>query len=224
MRWWDERTVELYLRAESKTNFHRDLAALIDEVIPKKATIAELGCGLGFITDALAGKGRSIEGYDNDPLAIETAERLFPNRVFHLADCHRLPRVADWALLVFFGRITEEDNLERLLSSCLEGMCVVVNEHMDASSCPYDRTREVSRFLTERRIEHSATTHHLRFDQPLLSLEEAEEIEELSMKRRKATSKRDVVATNDTEHPYSIKVDKAFGIVAFEKPKGDGNT
>jgi SAM-dependent methyltransferase len=68
------------------------LAAVLDLVEPKAGDrVLDLGCAAGAITHFLSEQGCEMVGVDSEPLAIETARRLFPDLSFEVADVGDLP-------------------------------------------------------------------------------------------------------------------------------------
>jgi SAM-dependent methyltransferase len=68
------------------------LAAVRDLVEPEAGDrILDLGCAAGEITHFLSGFGCDVVGVDAEPLAVETARRLFPGLRFEVADVAALP-------------------------------------------------------------------------------------------------------------------------------------
>jgi SAM-dependent methyltransferase len=68
------------------------LAAVLDLVEPKAGErVLDLGCAAGAITHFLSEQGCETVGVDAEPLAIETARKLFPGLTFEVADVGDLP-------------------------------------------------------------------------------------------------------------------------------------
>jgi cyclopropane fatty-acyl-phospholipid synthase-like methyltransferase len=68
------------------------LAAVLDLVEPKAGDrVLDLGCAAGAITHFLSEQGCETVGVDAEPLAIETARKLFPDLSFEVADVGDLP-------------------------------------------------------------------------------------------------------------------------------------
>jgi SAM-dependent methyltransferase len=68
------------------------LAAILDLVEPKAGDrVLDLGCAAGAITHFLSEQGCGTVGVDAEPLAIETARKLFPGLTFEVTDVGELP-------------------------------------------------------------------------------------------------------------------------------------
>jgi ubiquinone/menaquinone biosynthesis C-methylase UbiE len=72
------------------------LAAVRDLVEPRPGDrVLDLGCAAGAITHFLSEEGCEVVGVDAEPLAIDTARRLFPGLTFEVADVSSLPFSAE---------------------------------------------------------------------------------------------------------------------------------
>ena len=96
--WWTDEKIGFYDRAASASDFHRRLADLLEPYLGQAASIAELGCGLGFMTAQLTDRGHAVTGYDSDQRAISWAARRFPFSAFRCRDCYSLGLVADTSM------------------------------------------------------------------------------------------------------------------------------
>ena len=216
MGWWNERKAGMYLRAVSMSNFHSSLASLIQPYLEKGMSIAELGCGLGTLTHELSSRGFDIKGYDIDDTALETAARLYPDDTFIKDDCYKLSGVADTALCVFFGRISIEDNYEKLMNTCRKRLIYVSSEHSDYTETTYRETDGIASYLDSRKASFTVMKEHLHFDQYLKDEEElAIFIEENYTKRRRSFNRK--VIRNSGPYPIKVVNDKAFGLFVIEK-------
>ena len=70
--WWTDEKIGFYDRAASASDFHRRLADLLEPYLGQAASIAELGCGLGFMTAQLTDRDHAVTGYDNDQRAVSS--------------------------------------------------------------------------------------------------------------------------------------------------------
>lgn len=174
--WWTPQKLEWYERAAQCSDFHERLAAEVASLIPRGKSILEVGCGLGYMTRALASMGYDVFGIDNDAAAIDkalelscTADEEAPRLA--MEDYRTSQRKADVVLSVFCGRIDEEGigYFERLAG---ERIIYIVSKHR-FNNLRQDRSPGICRYLEQsgHRFSHKELT--LRFDQPLLSLEEA---------------------------------------------------
>ncbi len=212
--WWTDEKIGFYDRAASASDFHRRLADLLEPYLGQAASIAELGCGLGFMTAQLTDRGHAVTGYDSDQRAISWAARRFPFSAFRCRDCYSLGLVADTSIAVFFGRLTSDDNCERLLETCSRRLIYVDNEHEEYEGCSWKHFQKTEDFLRQKGLRHSFQKCHLRFDQILSSRTELEDYIRVNYTERSREFSRPVV-----EEGGLIRVinDKAFSIFAIDK-------
>ena len=88
MAWWTEKRIAFYERAQEASPFTSQLADLIEPCLTGSG--AELGCGLGFMTEELRRRGHVVTGYDTDPLALAYARSHVPLSSFSGEDCYSL--------------------------------------------------------------------------------------------------------------------------------------
>ncbi len=175
--WWSEERIRWYERASNATGFHRALADVLEEHITKEESILELGCGLGYVSALLAMDGYAIKATDIDKRAIEEARRIHKLDIFSTLDAEKVEDEADVILLLYFGRISENDNLHHYLSHAHKRLIAVISEH-----------RGQSKELRKNSEEPAKTENHLKrfdalrweriafnasFDQPLSSYDDA---------------------------------------------------
>ena len=157
--WWTDEKIDFYDRAASASDFHRRLADLLEPYLGQAASIAELGCGLGFMTAQLTDRGHAVTGYDSDQRAISWAARRFPFSAFRCRDCYSLGLVADTSIAVFFGRLTSDDNCERLLETCSRRLIYVDNEHEEYEGCSWKHFQKTEDFLRQKGLSSVLTRY-----------------------------------------------------------------
>ncbi len=175
--WWNDKKIRWYEYASSETSFHRQLASVIEKYIGRNESILELGCGLGYVSALLAEDGYHIKATDIDREAIEEAKRIHKQDIFSILNAEKLDEDTDILLLIYFGRLCENDNFQHYISHTRKRLIYVISEHRGQSSSLRKNNEEPERtmnFLKQipaikwQRIEFRA-----RFDQPLLSLSDA---------------------------------------------------
>ena len=212
--WWSNEMIKYYERAASISSFHKELASLIEGVIDKDESVAELGCGLGYLSAELASRGYNITGIDNDDAAIAFAKEKFPSVRFIKEDAYKEEIKADVSLCVFFGRLLEEDNLTSLLSTASSRLIYLTNEHNREANPSFDKSKALSDKLKRRGIKHSVSYHTLNFDQPLIDEEDAKAF--LSSSYRKDIPLH-LIPSNRSDYRYLLPKVKAFGIFTIHK-------
>lgn len=216
--WWTDEMTEYYSRAAERSDFHKNLATLLEPLLDRNRTITELGCGLGYLTAELEGRGYDIKGMDNDEAAIAFARTHFTPSLFIRADAYNPPVKADTAICVFFGRIQEPGNLDALLASAERHLIYVSNEHARGDECSFEKSKAISQLLTQRNIRHSYTVHRLSFDQPLKDEEDARLF--ISSSYRKDITPT-LIKSGMDDFPYLLPKRKAFGIFRIFKEETD---
>ena len=216
MTWWNGTRIRLYERAASLCDFHARLADMIKQHIAPADTVLEAGCGLGYITALLQERGINVTGCDSDSKAIEEAMRLFPSCTFICTDISLVKEPYDILLCVFFGRIREDDNFDRLFRLCRKRMIYIVNEHEDFSLSSFSHSSSVAAFLDERKISYSFSAQHLRFDQPLKDETELDQdIRETYTERGKSFARK--IQRGKSAWPMTLVDSNAVGFFVIEK-------
>lgn len=176
--WWDDERIRWYSRAAAASSFHRTLADEIEKHITKEEHILELGAGLGYTSEILMNDGYHLIASDKDEKAIMEARRRtgLDGRFIRLdAETERLPE-ADSFLMIFFGRLKDEGNLDRYLKSAPKLICIV-SEHRGQSETlkRFSEPESTISFLSGRHdISYELYHAEASFDQPLMDETEAD--------------------------------------------------
>lgn len=168
-RWWNDARIQWYVRAAEYTDFHLKLAKELCKIIPAESSVAEYGCGLGYLAYELYKLGYNITAYDIDADAIKKAKERTDLSIYAERDCYELNSSFDYAIAMFFGRITEPGNIERLMRPVRHGLIYITG----GGSARHTAPSLVSEFLNGRKLSFSVRELDLEFSQPLKSSEEA---------------------------------------------------
>jgi SAM-dependent methyltransferase len=99
------------------------LSAVRDLVDPRpEERILDLGSAAGAVAHFLSTFGCDVVGVDAEPLAVETASRVFPALAFRIADVVELPfedASFDKAVAADLVEHLQDEPLERMLSECV---------------------------------------------------------------------------------------------------------
>lgn len=220
-RWWDEDRILWYERASETTDFQEKLSKIIASKISKEESILELGTGLGYQGELLHKRGYSIVSYDIDSEAISRAKSRSGLDIFKVSDWKAVKERRDTVLAVFFGRITEEDNLDNLLSlankhliyiqSCHRGQ----NENLRKKG---DNTERTIEYLKTRGISFEYEEHRLSFPQKLESREEAIRfIVSFYGSEKLDEYLKYAIETEDERYPIEFRNDKEFILFDIKK-------
>ena len=223
MPWWDDKRIEWYRRAAERSSFHRALASVIGKIAGKDEYIFEIGCGLGYTAEMLARDGWKIEATDADSRAIEEAERRSQLPVFSLIDARGPLPQSDILLMIFFGRIAEEDSLDHYLSSTGK-IIYIISEHRGQSGRLRKKDGEPERteeYLEKRNdIVFTRTSLSHPFPQPLRSEEEGGEfIERMYGKERKDEYMKFLQPSGGSEFPLLFPNEKHISVFTIERRK-----
>ena len=210
--WWTDERIRLFKVAADNSTFHSELKNLLLPYISKSDSIIELGCGLGYIVNFLTKDGYNIVGLDSDEKAYNFALSKFPNSNFILGDAFNVNKTYDVVISIFFGRIKEEDNLEKLLRVANKRLIYVQNEHAGTMETQYAKSKETAEFLKRHNINFQYSLHRLSFDQPLKDEAEAEIFIKENYKNRKIN-----ISIEKTNGGLIAKNNKAFGLFIVEK-------
>lgn len=92
---WDSK---LYAQ---KHGFVAKYGAELVDLIPcdPQQSILDLGCGVGTLTESLAGRGGRILGVDSSPDMVRQAKELHPELAFAVQDALTLPYCEEWDVI-----------------------------------------------------------------------------------------------------------------------------
>jgi len=79
---------------------------IIAREIPKDAKVADMGCGLGRVSELF----ENYTGVDFSPAFIEKAKTLYPNKTFIIAKLEELPfknKEFDWAICISIRKMVQ---------------------------------------------------------------------------------------------------------------------
>ena len=220
-KWWDEKRILWYDRASLYSPFQENLTRLIEKHIPIEESILELGTGLGYQGENLCKRGYDIASFDIDEDAIACARKRSNLPIFQLKDYREIKEKRDAVLSVFFGRITEDDNLDFILSLANKHLVYVQSCHRGQSKDlrkKGDNTERTIRYLEDRGIDFSYSEHKIPFPQPFESLDEAKLfITSFYGEERLGSYLQYVNETGREDLPFELKNDKEFIIFDIKK-------
>ena len=233
---WNERKIDLYVRASRKTEFHKKLAEQILPYFSKEDEITDIGCGPGVIDFELSPFVKSIRAIDIEPIIInylsnEIISRNASNITTSIGDLEKIEEnVGDVVLFCYFSSISEHMN--RIINAA--GRLAIIIMHGDETvnksskiSASFRRTysSEMENFLIENGHTYLKKDMVLDFSQPLESEEEAKEFleiyctEEDLIKRRVKLDEgnNNIKQSDDPQYPYIIPCMKNVAIFIIKK-------
>lgn len=223
VRWWNEDRIRWYRDASLFSEFHEELNDIIESHIPIESSVLEVGCGLGYQGELLHEKGYDIISVDNDKEAIREAILRSKLNIFLVEDYRRLRGARDIVLSIFFGRITVDDNLDRLLDLAEDRLIYIQSCHQGQSDTLVKKHRSTiytAEYLQSRGMDFSYETYEIPFPQPFKTKKDARDFI-LSFYPKEDFDKymEFVVPTERQDFPYMLINNKKFAL--FDIKKGD---
>lgn len=235
-RWTDD-MIRFMADAAGRTDFHRHLAAELLPWLHPDDAVCDAGCGLGYLSLALAPHVRHITAEERDAAALAVLERELAARHIEnvtplCADVftHRPDRPYDAMVFCFFGSMDEILSVAR--SRCRGTVIAVKRDHRDHRFTVTKQTLGESHGvaaaearLTELNIPYELKRTAYRFDQPFRDWEEARLFFETYRRRDDASLITDgflrekLEPTGDAAFPWHIPVVRRAGIFVFQTSK-----
>ena len=166
--WWDDERITWYERAAEASSFHKNIAEEIKAMIRKEDRIEEEGCGLGHIAQILAADGYDIKACDADRKAIERARKRSSLDIFSVRDFRDPLPYADVLLMIYFGRIAENDSLDRLLEAA-PAVIYILSHHRGQDTdmrAKKSNVEETITYLDSKGASYETKTVTYDFSQP----------------------------------------------------------
>ncbi len=212
-RWWNEDRMRWYERASELSCFHDHLAEMIENDI-KDGITAEAGCGLGYLSEKLYRSGCNITAYDIDSTVLERARERSGLNIFRECDCYDIKDPCDYLIALFFGRITEGNNLEKLMRCVRRRLIYIIGGH----SARHGTDDNVKDFLESRNINYSRSSIDLDFSQPLIDKADADRfLSEYYSGKEKEEKKKRIRPYGKYGYDYILDNPKKMTIYRIEK-------
>ena len=228
---WEPDMVRFMRDASSYGGYHAELSARIAAHLPKDAHVCDAGCGLGFLSAALAPLCGHVTALDLSENALAVAREILaplPNATVVCADMETYApdRPFDAMVFCFFGR-TEE--ILRFAKRACRGRVIVIKKNwthhrftLEKKTLLHSMLPEMERFLAERRIPFKSETLTAEFGQPLRS--EADAVRFFRLYSRDAHPETITFADvaprlerrDDPVFPLYLPEQKRLGIIAFD--------
>ena len=235
-RWTDD-MIRFMADAAGRTDFHQRLAAELLPWLHPDDAVCDAGCGLGYLSLALAPHVRHITAAERDAAALAVLERELAARHIEnvtplCADVftHRPDRPYDAMVFCFFGSM---DEILSVAAAQCRGTVIAVKR--DQTAHRFTVTRQplsgshgleaACRRLEELGIPYELKRTAFRFDQPFRSLEDARRFFEMYRRRDDASLITDELlrqrleATGDGEFPWRLPSARPAGIITFDALK-----
>lgn len=234
---WTDDMIRYMADAGRQTDFHRRLTAELLPYLSPQDRVCDAGCGLGFLSLALAPHVRHVTAADCDAQALsvlkeELAARHIENVTPLCTDIFtdRPAEPYDAMVFCFFGSMDEILSVAR--SRCRGTVIAVKRDHRDHRFTVTKQTLGESHGvaaaearLTELNIPYELKRTAYRFDQPFRDWEEARLFFETYRRRDDASLITDgflrekLEPTGDAAFPWHIPVVRRAGIFVFQTSK-----
>ena len=232
-RWTDD-MIRFMADAAGCTDFHQRLASELLPWLHPDDTVCDAGCGLGYLSLALAPHVRHITAAERDAAALAVLERELAARHIEnvtplCADVftHRPDRPYDAMVFCFFGSMDEI--LSVAAAQCRGTVIAVKRDQTDhrftVTKQPLGGTHGVDAAccrLSELGIPYQLKRTAFRFDQPFRSLEDARRFFALYRRQDDAALiteellRERLEATGDAVFPWRLPSLRPAGILLFD--------
>ncbi len=234
---WNPRKIHFRSDAARRTQFHRIIAEKLAEKFddPASVSLCDAGCGLGYLSLALAEYFGRVSAIDISPIALdilrsEAEIRNLTNIEIRqedlLGDPAVRPEQYDTMVFSFFGNIDEIMHIAR--PRCRNKIFILKkNDHHHRFSVshairPYDTMGHALTGLNELDLPFSKEDMSIEDGQPLRSLDEAEEFFNIYARGSdRELITRDYIRsllteTGDSEFPYYYQRECIFSILTVD--------
>lgn len=234
---WTDDMIRFMADAAGRTDFHQRLAAELLPWLHPDDAVCDAGCGLGYLSLALAPHVRHITAAERDAAALAVLEReLALRHIENVYPCcedvfaHRPEKPYDAMVFCFFGSMDEI--LSVAAAQCRGTVIAVKRDQTDhrftVTKQPLGGTHGVDaacRRMAELGIPYELKRTAFHFDQPFRSLEDARRFFEMYRRRDDASLITDELlrqrleATGDGEFPWRLPSARPAGIITFDALK-----
>ncbi len=229
---WTPEMVRFMEDASEYCSYHETLAKCIADEIPQKGTICDAGCGLGYLSLALAKRFPSVTAVDCSPEALavlrrKMAERGIGNITVREGDAETLSPAEPYDAMVFcFFGSTEE--ILRIGARQCRGKVIVFKKNWDEHRFTIRRTRlghETFSIMKEKLeklgIPYEARTFETEMGQPFRNFEDA--VRFFKTYNREAPGEvtpeeveKRLVRTDSPEFPFYLPQEKRMGMFVLD--------
>lgn len=179
---WNEETIAWFKAASVYTGFHRKLADRLRDTVSGAELMYDIGCGLGLLSQELAGEVGRIACMDMNREALASLEedavvRGIGNISAMQGDCYRTEPVCDVILMSYFG----SSSLEFFLPFCKQLISIVDldegsslgGKELSGSNRKRQTAVKLERQLKEAGRRYTLEPVSLEFGQPFVSKPDA---------------------------------------------------
>lgn len=227
---WTEESIRFRVDAAEQVGFDEAIAAHILQYLPENAHVCDAGCGLGYLSIALAAHCGAVTAVDTSGAALAVlrgnAERQgVENLRIRKADLFSMQPEEPYDAMVFcfFGQIGE--TLRAVRAQCSGRAVLVKRDHVSRRFSLTERPARRLNFqaacdeLTELGVPFSAETFSVEMGQPFRSLADAERFFTLfsaGEKPEPAQLRDHLIETGKLEFPYYFPAERSLGLIMLE--------
>ena len=227
---WTEESIRFRVDAAEQVGFDEAIAAHILPYLPENAHVCDAGCGLGYLSIALAAHCGAVTAVDTSGAALAVlrgnAERQgVENLRIRKADLFSMQPEEPYDAMVFcfFGQIRE--TLRAVRTQCSGRAILVKRDHVSRRFSLTERPARRLDFqaacdeLAELGVLFSAETFPVEMGQPFRSLADAERFFTLfaaGEKPEPAQLRDHLIETGKPEFPYYFLAKRSLGLIVLE--------
>lgn len=228
---WTEESIRFRVDAAEQVGFDAAIAARILPRLPGNAHVCDAGCGLGYLSIALAAHCRAVTAVDTSGAALavlrENAERRrVGNLCIREGDLFSMQPEEPYDAMVFcfFGQIGE--TLRAIRAQCSGRAVLVKRDHAARRFSLTARPARRLNFhaacdaLAELGVPFSTETFSVEMGQPFRSLADAERFFALfdaeGGKPEPGRLRERLRETGEPEFPYYFPAERSLGLIVLE--------
>lgn len=226
---WTPDTVRFQKDAAEYGNYHQTLAAHIAAYFPPAAQVCDAGCGLGFLSRALALHCARVTAIDREPLALDVLRvQTPPNVEVCEGDIFALPDTQHFDAMVFCFFGSMEETLLLSQKHCRGNVIVIKrgwsHHRFSFREEPLQKytSDETEQFLRKRGIPFTREDLTLDMGQPFRSENDAVRFFEVYGRRNGQSAiffeniEGRLKKTENPAFPYYLPQEKPLGIFVFD--------
>lgn len=209
---WNSNSIAWFAKASKTSNFHKNLALIIKDLIHEDSSILDIGAGLGFLDSELINYCKQISLVEPDKNAFDfLLNNKVPNLKFYNEKWqdYRINNTQqhDYLLLSFFSRMDKGDNIEELMDLCQKAIIYIRNENHDSND-------NLINYLNSKNVTFKYKHYDLDFSQPLDKFEIDKFLDTYYPKKNKEELLNKIVKINNG---YLYKNNKSISIFVINK-------
>ncbi|MCD7928448.1 MAG: methyltransferase domain-containing protein [Oscillospiraceae bacterium] len=228
---WNEQSVRWFQNASRYTGFHRRLARLLLERIPRRDSLCDVGCGAGLVDFELAPHFQRVTCVDRVPQAVQAVQKRagelgLDNLTALCLEGQSLTGQWGTVTALFHGGLEE---LPHYVSLAQDRLILVTHGSGQGSFGPAQRRRAkhiytavMQNWLEQLHLDYRLTETELEYGQPFTDLEDARAFLRAYVGPMEPGEMEDYLGralqkTGDGEFPYYLPNQKNIGIFTVEK-------